>query len=199
MSFRRVIIPRMKRPRIRRDRSLAIDSMAPAVAHLRNLGATIGEGVFLGFDVYIEPEWASLLTIEDGVALGHRSMLILHDSSMTNVAGYPSRVGRIRLGRQCYIGVQNIILPGVEIGAGTIIGAGSVVTRSIPAGVIAAGNPCKVLRTVDEMKARYDQDMADPNSNIRFWRIPPWRDHLARLSPDEYDAEQKRFLAGFDA
>ncbi|NBO65248.1 MAG: sugar O-acetyltransferase, partial [Acidobacteria bacterium] len=39
-----------------------------------------------------------------------------------------------------------IILPGVEIGAGTTIGAGSVVTRSIPANCFAAGNPCRVVR-----------------------------------------------------
>ena len=40
--------------------------------------------------------------------------------------------------------------PGVTIGSGTVIGSGSVVTRNIPAGVVAAGNPCRVLRTIGE-------------------------------------------------
>ena len=47
-----------------------------------------------------------------------------------------------------WIGAQSIVLKGVTIGARSIIGAGSVVTKSIPADCIAAGNPCKVIRTI---------------------------------------------------
>lgn len=54
------------------------------------------------------------------------------------------------IGNDCWIGANVTILPGVHIGDGTVIGAGSVVTKDIPAGVIAVGNPCKVLRKVDE-------------------------------------------------
>jgi len=51
-----------------------------------------------------------------------------------------------RIGRNCFIGGQSLILPGVEIGDGCVIGAGSVVTKSVPAGCVAAGNPAVVLR-----------------------------------------------------
>jgi acetyltransferase-like isoleucine patch superfamily enzyme len=51
-----------------------------------------------------------------------------------------------RIGRNCFIGGRSLILPGVEIGDGCVIGAGSVVTRSIPAGCVAAGNPARVLQ-----------------------------------------------------
>ena len=54
----------------------------------------------------------------------------------------------IEIGNDAWIGGGAIILPGVSIGDRTIIGAGSVVTRSIPAGVLAAGNPCRVLRSL---------------------------------------------------
>ena len=54
----------------------------------------------------------------------------------------------ITIGADCWIGGGAIILPGVTIGDKTVIGAGSVVTRDVPAGVVAAGNPCKVLRPV---------------------------------------------------
>jgi len=47
-----------------------------------------------------------------------------------------------------WIGGRAVICPGVSVGAGSVIGAGSVVTRSIPAGVFAAGNPCRVIRTI---------------------------------------------------
>lgn len=54
----------------------------------------------------------------------------------------------ITVGRQCWIGAGAIILGGVTIGDGTTIGAGSVVTRDVPSGVLAAGNPCRVIRDV---------------------------------------------------
>ena len=49
-----------------------------------------------------------------------------------------------------WIGGNVVILPGVTIGHDSVIGAGSVVTKNIPAGVIAVGNPCRVLRKVEE-------------------------------------------------
>ncbi len=52
----------------------------------------------------------------------------------------------IRIGSRVWIGGGAIVLPGVSIGEGTTIGAGAVVTRDVPAGVLAAGNPCRVLR-----------------------------------------------------
>ena len=52
----------------------------------------------------------------------------------------------ITIGKDCWIGAGSIIVGGVSIGDGTTIGAGSVVTRDIPAGVLAAGNPCRVIR-----------------------------------------------------
>ena len=51
----------------------------------------------------------------------------------------------VTLGEDVWVGGGAIICPGVTIGAGTIIGAGSVVTRDVPAGVVAAGNPCRVV------------------------------------------------------
>ena len=52
------------------------------------------------------------------------------------------------IGDDCWIGGGAIILPGVTIGNAAVIGAGSVVTKSVPAGVVAAGNPCQVIRAV---------------------------------------------------
>jgi maltose O-acetyltransferase len=54
----------------------------------------------------------------------------------------------IEIGADVWVGGGAIILPGVTIGSGAVIGAGSVVTRDIPAGVFAAGNPCRVIRAI---------------------------------------------------
>ena len=56
----------------------------------------------------------------------------------------------VKIGDNCWICANVTILPGVEIGEGCVIGAGSVVTRSIPAHTLAAGNPCRVIRELTD-------------------------------------------------
>jgi len=61
----------------------------------------------------------------------------------------------IRIGRNCWLGAGVIVVPGVTIGENTVIGAGSVVTKDIPANVVAVGNPCRVLRPISEHDKEY--------------------------------------------
>ena len=61
----------------------------------------------------------------------------------------------LHIGNRVWIGAGSIILPGITIGDGSVIGAGSVVTKDIPAGVVAVGNPCRVLRKIDERDYEY--------------------------------------------
>lgn len=56
----------------------------------------------------------------------------------------------VHIGRNCWIGAGALIMPGVTIGDNTVIGAGSVVTKDIPAGVVAVGNPCRVMREITD-------------------------------------------------
>lgn len=51
-----------------------------------------------------------------------------------------------RIGKNCFVGGRSMIMPGVVIGDGCVIGAGSVVTKSLPAGSVVAGNPAQILR-----------------------------------------------------
>lgn len=70
----------------------------------------------------------------------------------------------VSIGRNCWLGAGVVVLPGVTIGDNTVIGTGSIVTRDIPSGVIAVGNPCRILRAVGEKdRAFYFKDRAiDP-------------------------------------
>ena len=61
----------------------------------------------------------------------------------------------VRIGRNCWLGAGVIVMPGVTIGDNTVIGAGSVVTKDIPSGVVAVGNPCRVLREVGQHDREY--------------------------------------------
>lgn len=61
----------------------------------------------------------------------------------------------VRIGRNCWIGAGAIIVPGITIGDNVVVGAGSVVTKDLPSNVIAVGNPCRVLREVNEQDRVY--------------------------------------------
>lgn len=61
----------------------------------------------------------------------------------------------VRIGRNCWLGAGVIIVPGITIGDNVVIGAGSVVTKDIPANVLAVGNPCRVLREISEYDREY--------------------------------------------
>ena len=61
----------------------------------------------------------------------------------------------VHIGKNCWLGAGVTVMPGVTIGDNAVIGAGSIVTRDIPANVVAVGNPCRVLREVGERDKRY--------------------------------------------
>ena len=61
----------------------------------------------------------------------------------------------VRIGRNCWIGAGVIIVPGITVGDNVVIGAGSVVTKDLPSNVLAAGNPCRVLREINEHDREY--------------------------------------------
>lgn len=56
----------------------------------------------------------------------------------------------VRIGKNCWIGAGVIVLPGITIGDNVVVGAGSVVTKDLPSNVVAVGNPCRILREVNE-------------------------------------------------
>lgn len=61
----------------------------------------------------------------------------------------------VHIGRNCWLGAGVIIVPGVTIGDNVVVGAGSVVNKDLPSNVVAVGNPCKVLREVNEYDYEY--------------------------------------------
>lgn len=73
----------------------------------------------------------------------------------------------VHIGRNCWLGAGVIVLPGVTIGDNTVIGAGSIVTKDIPANVVAVGNPCRVLREINEN----DREVYFKNRKIDWEKI----------------------------
>lgn len=74
----------------------------------------------------------------------------------------------VRIGSNCWLGAGVLVMPGVTIGDNSVIGAGSVVTKDIPSGVVAVGNPCRVLREISEHdREYYFKDRKIPNELIK--------------------------------
>lgn len=110
---------------------------------------TIGEWVFFNFNCVILD--VAPVTIGSRVLFGP-SVQIYTASHPLNPVERSSGIefGKpIEIGDDVWVGGSAIICPGVKIGARAVIGAGSVVTKDIPAGVVAAGNPCKVLKPIE--------------------------------------------------
>lgn len=115
----------------------------------------IGDKVLINFDcIFLD---GADIMIGDGTLVAPRVQFLtaghpVDPSQRTRWNENGERIGGwcinkpISIGRDCWIGAGAIILGGVTIGDGTTIGAGSVVTRDVPAGVVAAGNPCRVLK-----------------------------------------------------
>ncbi|MBQ7923955.1 MAG: sugar O-acetyltransferase [Clostridia bacterium] len=74
---------------------------------------------------------------------GHPILPVLRE------AGYQYNMP-VHIGKNCWLGAGVIVLPGVSIGDNSVIGAGSIVTKDVPANVVAVGNPCRILRKINE-------------------------------------------------
>lgn len=86
------------------------------------------------------------LTFPKGIHVGPRSYLAFESRILTHDRTRGLYL-HTRIGADCFIGGRSLILPGVEIGDGCVVGAGSVVTRSVPPRSLVAGNPARVLRS----------------------------------------------------
>ena len=119
------------------------------------INTQVGKNFYCNYDcVFLD---CGKITIGDNVMLGPKVALyaVSHPiDPQVRILNYDYPVP-ITIGSNVWIGGSAVICPGVTIGDNTIIGAGSVVTKDIPANVIAAGNPCRVIRPITEEDTAY--------------------------------------------
>lgn len=114
---------------------------------LRNAGVKMGKNVYVGTRK-IDLAHGFLLEIGDNVTLSD-CRILLHDASTKMYLGY-SRVGKVVIGNNVFVGADAVILPNVRIGDNVIIGAGTIVTKNIPENSVVVGNPGKIIGKCDD-------------------------------------------------
>ena len=105
----------------------------------------IGHGGFINAGVVVYSEVA--ITIEDDVALANEVYVM--DTSSHGIEGCEAHAAPVVIGAGTWVGARAIVLPGVTIGKRVVVGAGAVVTKDVPDEVVVAGNPARVLRSLN--------------------------------------------------
>lgn len=123
---------------------------------LRKLGCKVGKNVFVGDYVRIDLNHADMITIDDHAHIASGVRLLCHQRNLNDycVGDDYAKLGYIikpiHLCKGSLVGMDSFIMPGVTIGEGAIVGAGSLVTKDVPAWTVATGRPAKVVKYVKE-------------------------------------------------
>lgn len=111
---------------------------------LISMGMKVGKNFGRLNGVVLDPSHCWLIEIGDNVTMAPRVHILCHDASTKQFLNY-TKIGRVRIGSNVFIGASTVVLPGVTIGNNVIIGANSTVTHDIPDGMVAAGSPARIL------------------------------------------------------
>lgn len=126
--------------------------LRPAI--LRRIGCHVGKNAFIGDYVRVDLQHANMIYIGEYAHITSGCRLLCHQRDLKNyrvgdnaaLCGY--RKGEIHIGKGVMIGMESTIMPGVTIGDGAIIGAGSLVVKDVPAWTVAMGVPAKVVKEI---------------------------------------------------
>jgi acetyltransferase-like isoleucine patch superfamily enzyme len=140
-----------------------------SLAEARRQGVRVADGV----NLYGEISWGSepwLVSIGAGTEVTNGVSFITHDGSIRVIQNGPfappdpsrlNRYGAIAIGENCFIGTRAVIVPGVRIGDHSIVGAAAVVTKDVERGRIVAGNPARVVGTVEDFARKVERESLD--------------------------------------
>jgi acetyltransferase-like isoleucine patch superfamily enzyme len=125
--------------------SIPINSLRVLLHKLR--GVKIGKDVFIGLHVIIDRSYPEYVELQDGVMLAGGNHILAHSRAPEFYKGkLLSYVSPIIIKKNSWVGINAIVLPGVTIGEGSVVTAGSVVTEDIPDNVVVRGNPATIIK-----------------------------------------------------
>ena len=115
---------------------------------LISMGMKVGKNFSRLNGVILDPSHCWLIEIGDNVTLAPRVHILCHDASTKQFLGY-TKIGRVTVGNNVFIGAESVVLPGVTIGDNVIIGANSTVTHDVPSDTVVAGSPARVICSLE--------------------------------------------------
>lgn len=116
---------------------------------LISMGMKVGKNFGRLNGVILDPSHCWLIEIGDNVTMAPRVHILCHDASTKQFLNY-TKIGRVNIGDNVFIGAESVVLPGVNIGSNVIIGANSTVTHDVPDNTVVAGSPARVLCSLEE-------------------------------------------------
>ncbi len=132
--------------------------------HIRDLinrGLELGNNVTIGPTAWIDYDYCYLIRIGDNSAISKGVRLIAHDATTFNYVDRHTRIGKIDIKENCYLGENVIVLPGVTIGPNVLVAAGSVVNKDIPPNSCIAGVPARFYAKFDDFVEKQRQAIAE--------------------------------------
>ncbi len=111
-------------------------------------GMKVGKNFKRLHGVILDPGHCWLIEIGENVTMAPRVHILCHDASTKQFLGY-TKIGRVNIGNNVFIGAESVVLPGVTVGDNVVIGANSTVTHDIPSNSVAVGSPARVISTLD--------------------------------------------------
>ena len=159
---------------------------------LISMGMTVGKNFNRLQGVILDPSHCWLIEIGDNVTMAPRVHILCHDASTKNFLGY-TRIGRVTIGSNVFIGAESVVLPGVTIGDNVIIGANSTVTHDVPSGSVVAGSPARLLCTTDAYLEKEKAKMSPPHGHSPIYGLEYTLN--GSITP-ELRQKQKEELAG---
>lgn len=115
---------------------------------LVQMGMKVGKNFKRLQGVILDPSHCWLIEIGNNVTIAPRVHVLCHDASTKQFLNY-TKIGRVTIGDNVFIGAESVILPGVIIGDNVIIGANSTVTHDVPDNSVYTGSPARFLCTLD--------------------------------------------------
>lgn len=126
---------------------------------LISMGMKVGKNFNRLHGVILDPGHCWLIEIGDNVTMAPNVHVLCHDASTKQFLNY-TKIGRVTIGDNVFIGAESVILPGVTIGSNVIVGANSTVSHDVPAGMVVIGSPARIMCTTKEYLAKERERMA---------------------------------------
>ena len=121
------------------------------VKKLIDKGLIIGKNVTIETNVIIDEIYPYLISIGDNSSIASNVRIFAHDDAPVKFTGNLSRLGKVEIKENCFIGDSSIILPGVTIGPNVVVASGSVVNKDIPPNSCVAGVPARFYAKFDDV------------------------------------------------